>query len=66
MSAVTPERPATLADRIDHREGCPSDRIETFIGDRPRNATYPLGGRVEVARCIDCGRDSYRNLKTED
>ncbi len=55
----------TLAERIDHREGCPADRIETFEADRPRNQTYPLGGRVRVARCVDCGRDAYRSVKED-
>lgn len=50
---------------VEHREGCPADRLESYVGDHPRTATYPLGGRVHVTRCVDCGRDKHRDLKQE-
>lgn len=63
-TAVETKQVTGDASRIDHREGCPAGRVETFELDRPRNQQFPLGGRVRVTRCIDCGRDVHRDVAT--
>ena len=37
------------APEIQHKKGCPADRIESFEADRPS------GEKVVISRCVDCG-----------
>ena len=51
--------------KVEHRDGCPKSRLETYITDRPVSKQYPLGGEVLTTRCVDCGRDAHRNVETK-
>jgi len=65
-AATQPEATKEHAAPIAHRAGCPRERIESFELSRPRSAQYPLGGRVLVTRCVDCGRDHHADVKETD
>lgn len=51
---------------VNHRRGCPKNRIESFLADLPRSAEFPVGGKVQTTRCIDCGRDNHADTDYED
>lgn len=46
---------------IEHADGCPKGRLESWTAARPISKQYPLGGTVHRTRCLDCGRDARRD-----
>lgn len=51
---------------LNHRRGCPKNRIESFVADLPRTPAFPVGGWVQTTRCIDCGRDNHADYDYEE
>ena len=51
---------------VNHRRGCPRERIESFLADLPRSPQFPVGGKVQTTRCVDCGRDNHADTDIEE
>ena len=55
---MPPRTTATAAAPIQHRVGCPAERIEEY------EAKPPKGRPIRISRCVDCGEQATTSRRS--